>query len=167
MYFEQLQQFKKMLKNLDAVLAKTAAHADHKKFDVNNIMTLRLAPDMLAFARQVQIVSDTAKLYSAQMSHQTPPVYEDTEKSWNDLRQRLQKTVTYLESFKKEDFAKGSEAKIAPKWAGGKWLTAHEAFDEFTVHNFYFHATVIYSILRFNGVELGKADYLGNIPFQG
>lgn len=161
-----LEQFIKMLNNLDGMLVKAAAFADHKKFDVNNFMTERIAPDMLAFPKQIQITCDAAKFCAAHMSHTEAPKFEDNEKTIPELRARIAKTNEYLKSMIEADFSEFKEAKISPHWAAGKWLSGEEYFYELALPNFYFHITAAYMILRKSGVELGKADYLGNLNFK-
>jgi hypothetical protein len=164
--FMHLQQMTKMLKNLDHILEKAAAHADHRKFDVNNMTQLRLAPDMFNLTKQVQITADTAKFFASHLSGQTAPAFEDTEKTWTELRERLKKTMAYLQTFTPESFANVEKAKVAPKWADGKWLTAEDYIYTLAVPNFYFHHTAAYALIRQAGVEIGKFDFIGDVNFQ-
>lgn len=159
-------QFIKMLNNLDGIMAKAAAHADTKKFDVNNYTTERLIPDMLNFTKQIQITCDSAKFCVAYMSQTTPPKFEDNEKTWTELRERIKKTTDYLKTMIEADYSKFKEAKIAPSWAGGQWVNGEEYFYEMAIPNFYFHSTVAYSLLRKAGLELGKGDFLGQLNFK-
>lgn len=161
-----LNQFIKMLNNLDGLLAKAAAYADQKKFDVNNFMTERIAPDMLPFPKQIQIACDAAKFCVAHMSHTEAPKFEDNEKTIQELRQRIEKTTSYLKTMVEADFSQFKEAKISPSWAGGQWLTGEEYFYELALPNFYFHITTAYMILRKAGIEIGKSDYIGNLNFK-
>lgn len=166
MYGTAIFQFKKMLNNLDQCLVKGAAHADQKKFDVNVLATSRLAPDMFALNRQVQSACDAAKFAAAYLSAQTPPKHEDTETTWPELRERIRKVVTYLETFKHEDFEASANRQIKPQWAKGKWLTGDEYLQEVSIPNFYFHVMAAYAILRHNGVDVGKMDYLGSMNLR-
>lgn len=163
---KQVPQFKKMLQNLDKCLEKAAGYADQKKFDVNVLVDYRLAPDMYPLARQIQSCCDAAKFAAAYLSAQTPPKHPDEEKTWPELRARIQKVVTYLDGFKPADFAKGEGVKVAPSWAGGMWLGGEEYFEELAVPNFYFHLMAAYAILRHAGVDIGKQDYIGNLNFK-
>ena len=154
--------FGRMLNNLATVLDKGAAHAEAKKIDPSVLISARLYPDMLPLARQVQIAGDTAKGAAARLAGLEPPKYEDTETTFADLRGRIQKTVSYLNTFKPEQID-GSEYKTITLPIRGNTLTLqgmtyllHHA-----IPNFYFHVTTGYDILRHCGVELGKADFLG------
>ncbi|MBC7742810.1 MAG: DUF1993 domain-containing protein [Bdellovibrionaceae bacterium] len=161
-----VNQFIKTLTALDGIMAKAAAHADARKFDVNNFMTERLAPDMLTFASQVRIACDNAKITAATFSKNTPPKYEDNEKTWAELRTRIKTTTDYLKTLQEADFTNFKDVKCTPTWAGGQWLKGDEAFYELNVPNFYFHVTMAYAILRKAGVELGKGDFIGGLNFQ-
>jgi hypothetical protein len=162
----QIFHFQKMLKNLDKLMAKAAGYADSKKFDVNVLTHARLAPDMFPLSRQIQIACDTAKFSAAYLSEQTAPKHEDTETTWPQLRERIQKVVTYLEGFKESDFSKASAVKVKPTWAQGQLLQAEDYIEQVAVPNFYFHITTVYALLRNAGVDIGKMDYLGNVNFQ-
>ena len=159
-------QFKKMLHNLDNCLAKAAGYADQKKFDVNVLVGYRLAPDMFSFDKQIQSTCDAAKFCAAYLSGQTPPKHEDNEKTWTELRERIKKVTTYLETFKAEDFAKAESAKVKPGWAKGQWLTGEEYLTEIAIPNFYFHLMASYAILRHAGVDVGKQDYMGALKLR-
>ncbi len=166
MFEQTVPYFIKMLKNLDALMGKAVAHADRKKFDVNVLVGLRLTPDMLAFSNQIQFACDTAKFCTANLTGKTAPKHEDNEKTWTELRERIKKTQTYLETFGPEQFAKASDAKVSPAWAEGKWLPAKEYVNEVAIPNFYFHISMAYAILRQAGVEIGKSDYMGELKFR-
>jgi hypothetical protein len=162
-----IAQFSKMLQNLGAMLERARAHADQKKFDVDVLLHARLAPDQFHFIRQVQIACDTAKLGASRLTGKPAPSHPDDEKTLDDLQKRIQETLAFLESVKPADFDGASERHVSqPRWAG-KYLTGQEFALQHMVPNFYFHVTTAYSILRHNGVELGKKDYLGAMPFKG
>jgi hypothetical protein len=161
-----LNQFKKMLGSLEVCMTKAAAYADTKKFDVNVLTNYRLAPDMFNFTKQVQSTCDTAKFCAAYLSGQTAPKHEDTETTWTELQARVRKALTYLESFKDDDFANASSVKVKPGWAKGKWLHADEYLNEVAIPNFYFHLMTSYAILRHAGVDIGKMDYLGQVDMH-
>ncbi|MBY0553980.1 DUF1993 domain-containing protein [bacterium] len=161
-----VEQYIKMLNNLDGLLVKAAAHADANKFDVNNFVTDRLAVDMLPFARQIQIACDTAKLAVASFSFSEAPKFEDNEKTIAELRERIKKTLDFLKSKVEADFSKFKDAKYAPFWANGMWLDGESYFYEHAMPNFYFHVQTAYAILRTRGVNVGKADYIGALNFQ-
>jgi hypothetical protein len=162
MYDISVPTLKKFLGNLDAVLRKGSAHADAKKIDQQVLLTARLYPDMFALTRQVQIVSDTAKGIGARLAGVDIPKYEDTETSFADLHARIAKTVAFLDTLKPEQMA-GSESKPLHITAGKRELdfTGHTYLFTFAFPNFFFHITTAYDILRHNGVEIGKMDYLG------
>jgi hypothetical protein len=159
-------QFTKMLQNLDAILDKAAAHADVKKFDVNVLMSARLAPDQFEFVRQVQTACDTAKLGAARLTGKDAPVHEDKEKTFPELRTRVRETIAFLKTLKESDYVNAGTQRITqPRWQG-KWLTGHEYVVHHVIPNFYFHFTTAYAILRHNGVDVGKKDYLGAMPYH-
>ena len=166
MVFETVTQFKKMLQNMDAIMVKAAAYADHKKFDVNVLAQARLAPDMYPFVKQIQACCDSAKFCAAYLSEQTAPKHEDNEATWTELRERLKKVVTYLDTFGPESFTKAATVKVSPKWAEGKWILGKEFVETVAVPNFYFHVMAAYAILRHSGVDIGKMDYLGSVNFK-
>lgn len=163
-----VEQFIKMLQNLDGLLVKAQAHADAKKFDANNFLTERLAVDMLPFSRQIQIACDNAKLCVARLSHSEAqaPKFEDNEKTIAELRTRIQKTLDYLKTKVEADYSQFKTAKFAPAWMNGEWLDGETYFYQFALPNFYFHTSAAYAILRNCGVEIGKGDFIGALPFK-
>lgn len=167
MLFEiTVPQFIKMLGNFNTILDKAAGFADSKKFEVEVLLNSRLAPDQFNFIRQVQIMCDTAKLCTARLTMVEAPSHPDTEKTLTELRERIRSTITYLEKVSVKDFSQAAERKITqPRWEG-KWLTGEEYVLNHALPNFYFHMTTAYSILRHNGVDVGKKDYLGKMPFR-
>jgi hypothetical protein len=167
MYYDiAITQFSKMLKNLSFILDKGALLAEAKKFDSEVLLNSRLAPDQFNLIRQVQIACDTAKFAAARLAGVEAPTYEDNEKTLGDLKNRINTTIKYLETFKAESFTGASERKVShPRWEG-KYLTGHEYLIEHALPNIYFHITTAYSILRHNGVDVGKKDYLGDMPFK-
>lgn len=159
-------QFIKMLNNLDGLLTKAVTHADTKKFDVNNFVSTRLAPDMLTFANQVQMACDAAKFCVAYMSQTKAPSFEDKETTLPELRARIAKTTDYLKTMVEADYSKFKEAKVAPTWAGGKWLSGEEYLYEMALPNFYFHVAAVYMLLRKFGVDIGKGNFIGDLNFK-
>jgi uncharacterized protein len=161
-------QFSKMLGNLSTILDKGAAFADSKKFDVTVLLNSRLAPDQFNLIRQVQIACDTAKLGVARLTGkvESAPVHPDTETTLAELQVRIKAVREYLAGFSAADFAGAEERKISqPRWEG-KYLTGLEFAIQHAIPNIYFHVTTAYAILRHNGVDLGKKDYLGNMPYK-
>ena len=155
-----------MLKNLSAILSKAERHAEAKKFDVEVLLNSRLAPDQFNFIRQVQIACDTAKMGVARLTGKEAPVHEDKEKTLAELQARIETVMGYLASFSESDFQAAEERKVSqPRWEG-KYLTGWEFAMQHALPNLYFHVTTAYAILRHNGVDVGKKDYLGEMPFK-
>lgn len=165
-YHDTFLQMNKMLGNLDAWLEKAAAYAQPRKVEPATFLGFRLAPDQLPFSRQVQIACDTAKLAASRLTGKDAPVSNDSEQNFDDLRARIQATRTYLASFRAADF-EGADTRVVsqPRWEG-KVMSGADYFREHAVPNFYFHLTHAYAILRHNGVDLGKRDYLGALSYR-
>lgn len=162
-------QFCKMLHNLTAILNKAEQTAEAKKYDVTVLLNSRLAPDQFNLIRQVQIACDTAKLGVARLAGvvDSAPKHDDSETTLAELKNRIAQTVDYLNTFKAADFAEAAERHISqPRWEG-KYLTGIEFVIQHAIPNLYFHVTTAYAILRHNGVDLGKKDYLGVMPYKG
>ncbi len=162
MYQASVPVFVRMLNNLAGILDKAAAHAEAKKIDPAVLINSRLYPDMFALARQVQIVSDIAKAGAARLAGLEPPAFEDNETSFPDLIARVQKTVSYLNTLTPAQID-GSEDKTISFQMRGQTRTfqGQPFLLNHVIPNLYFHITTTYAILRHNGVELGKKDYLG------
>jgi len=166
LYEITVTQFTKMLKNLDAILAKALPYAENKKIDPEVLLNSRLAPDQFNLIKQIQIACDSAKLGVAKLTGKDAPVHDDKEATIPQLRSRISDTIAFLGTTKETDFSGASEKKITtPRWEG-KTLFGHEYVTQHTIPNFYFHMTVAYEILRHNGLEIGKKDYLGPMPFK-
>lgn len=166
LYEITIPQFAKMLMNLNMILDKAAKHAETKKFEVEVLLNSRLAPDQFNLIRQVQIACDTAKLAASRLTGKDAPVHEDNEKTLSDLRARIQQTVSYLNNFTANDFKGADEKRISqPRWEG-KYLLGFEFATQHALPNLYFHISTAYSILRHNGVDIGKKDYLGEMPYK-
>jgi hypothetical protein len=165
MYFAVIQQFQRTLRALDAVLGKAVLHAEARKFSPDNFCAARLAPDMLPFTRQIQIACDGAKRAAALLCGREAPVHEDNEQTMAQLRERIQKCLAYLATFRVEDFA-AVTAKTEVKLLNppGKAMYAEDALLARAIPNFFFHVMVAYSLLRAGGVDIGKMDYLGDVP---
>ncbi len=159
-------QFSKMLNNMSVFIDKATAYATTKKFEPDTFVDLRLAPDMYSFAKQIQIATDNAKGGVARLAGQEPPKFEDNEKTLGELKTRLKKTVDYISKFKPDDFKGAEDRRITLPWAPGKYMQGGEYLVEMLVPNFYFHVMAAYAILRHNGVDLGKPDFIGNINFR-
>jgi len=156
--------FTRLLGNMLAWLDKAQAHAEARKFNPDNYLGLRLAPDMLPLVKQVQIASDAAKGCMARLAGQELPKWDDTEATLDDLRARIQRTRDYVQSFEPAQVDGSEEREILiPRRVGEPLQFKGEAFlKHWALPNFFFHATTLYALLRHAGVDLGKADYLGN-----
>jgi len=163
MYQASVPRFVNMLTNLSAILDKAQAHVDAKKLDASALTSFRLFPDMLPMAKQVQIACDTAKGLVARLAGVEIPVYEDNEKTLAELKARIGKTIAFIQTFTPAQID-GTEDKDIVVKRGDK-ETHYKAMQFLLGHatpNLYFHITTTYNILRHNGVEIGKRDYLGN-----
>jgi hypothetical protein len=163
MYSASAPVFSRILGNMLGWLDRAEAHAQARKFDANNYLGLRLAPDMLPLARQVQIVSDAAKGCMARLAGTEIPKWADDEATVEALRERIRKTVAYVQSFDAAQLeGADSRAIVVPMRVGDALQFSGENFlKHYALPNFYFHATTTYALLRHAGVELGKADFLG------
>jgi hypothetical protein len=163
MYYHVILQCTQALKNLESWLDKAEQHAAAKKFDVGVLMTSRLAPDMKPFIYQVQSACDYVKAAATWLSGQTPPKHEDNEQTIDEVRTRIRKTVAFAESVKEAEYADASERKVSLSWAPGKVLGGEDYLFQMTIPNTFFHIAMAYAILRHNGVDIGKMDFLGPI----
>jgi hypothetical protein len=154
--------FARMLGNLLNWLDKADAHAAAKKFDPGVLLAARLAPDMLPLTQQIQIACDAAKFGIARLAGVDAPRFEDNETSFDELRERVRKTIDYVQSVPAAQID-GTEDKdvTVPRRDGPMILKGEPYLKHFVLPNFFFHVTTAYSLLRHNGVELGKSDYLG------
>ncbi len=155
-------QFMLTLNALKNILSKSKTWAEPKKIEMETFFQTRLAPDMLPLGKQIQIACDVAKGAASRLTGVTAPIFEDTEKSFDDYMNRIQKTMAFLEGFKPEQF-NGYETKTVEfPWMPGKTLNGKDFLVQHAMPNFYFHSSMAYAIFRANGVDLGKADFLGN-----
>jgi hypothetical protein len=163
MYHASLPVFVRALTNLSAILRKAEEHAAAKKIDPAVLVNARLAPDMFALSRQVQSASDSAKGCAARLAGMEVPRYEDTESTFPELQGRIAKTVAFLQGVSPEVIAGSEERKIVLKLRGQETSFSGQAYLlTFALPNFFFHVVTAYDILRHNGVEIGKADFLGS-----
>lgn len=163
MYQASIPRFVNILGNLSNILDKAQAYVDAKKIDTVTLTTYRLFPDMLPMTTQIQIACDTAKGVVARLAGVEIPVYEDNEKTLADLKARIAKTVAFIQTVTPGQIDGTEDKEIVIKrgdkethYKGMQFLLGH------ALPNFYFHVTTAYNILRHNGVEIGKRDYLGN-----
>jgi hypothetical protein len=157
--------FTKLLTNVDKWFDKAAALADAKKFDVDILAGSRLAPDQYSLVRQIQSACDQAKFTVAKLTGKEAPSHPDTEKTMAELRQRVRTVLDYVATFKREDFNGAGERPCSHAWMGGKSMRGGDYLDHLALPNFHFHLTTAYAILRHNGVDLGKSDYIVDLPF--
>jgi len=152
------------LTNMSNQLDKAAEYAERKKFDTKALADARLIADMLPLTRQVQIACDNAKGPVARLAGIEAPKHEDNETTFSDLKARIAKTLDFIKSIKAEQFV-GAETRDVVLQFPGLTLKfkGHDYLTKFALPNFYFHATLVYALLRQNGVELGKSDFLGKI----
>jgi hypothetical protein len=162
MYQASAPRFANTLRNLSTILDKAQAHVEAKKLDPAALTQARLFPDMFTLVRQVQIACDTAKGAVARLAGLEIPKHEDTEQTFAELKARIAKTLDFVESAKPAQLDGAEEKEITLKMRSGdvkykglQYLLGH------AYPNFYFHVTTAYNILRHNGVELGKKDYVG------
>lgn len=163
MYQASVPRFVNSLGNLSNILDKAQAYVDAKKFDPTALTTFRLFPDMLPMTKQVQLACDTAKGVVARLAGVEIPVHEDNEKTLAELKARIAKTAAFIQTMKPAQIDGTEDNEIVIKrgdkethYKGMQFLLGH------ALPNFYFHVTTAYNILRHNGVEIGKRDYLGN-----
>ena len=162
MYQTSIPTFVRVLHNLVAILEKGAAHAQARKIDPAALLNARLYPDMFPFTRQVQLVADTASSGAARLAGTEVPVHESNESSFAELATRIRNTIAQLETFKPEQLD-GTEDKTVT-WQTRSSTRSMQGLPYLMNHvlpNLFFHTTTAYNILRHNGVELGKMDYLG------
>jgi hypothetical protein len=162
MYQASAPRFANTLKNLSAILDKAQAHADAKKIDPRVLTAARLYPDMFPMSRQVQSACDTAKGAVARLAGVEIPVHEDTEQTFEELKARIAKTITFIQTIQPAQVDGSEDKEVVLKFRSGEvkfkgmqYLLGH------ALPNFYFHVTTAYDILRHNGVEVGKRDYIG------
>ena len=164
MYDASVPGFVRMLGNISDILDKAAAWAEARKIAPAVLIGARLAPDMIPLSSQIQIATDMAKGAGARLAGVEPPRYEDTETSFEELKARLAKTIDFLNSLDAAKF-EGAEDRTVTLKAGPRELTfsGRDYLFGFVMPNLYFHLTTAYAILRHNGLEIGKMDFLGRV----
>jgi hypothetical protein len=162
MYAASVPVFRQILNSLSDILSKAEAHCTDRKIEPAALLQARLFPDMFALTRQVQIAADFAKGACARLAGAEVPKYADTEASFADLRARLAKTIDFIESLPKQQID-GSENREIQTSAGpnSKTFAGQAYLTHYALPQFMFHATTAYNILRHNGVEIGKRDFMG------
>lgn len=166
LYHLTVPMFIKGLKNLTHILDKSAQFADVKKVDMEVLFNSRLAIDQFPMTRQIQIACDTAKLCGVRLTGKAAPAHPDNEKTLAEFKTRIASVISYLESLTPNDFEGAEKKLVTTQFWDGKHLEGEDYVHHHALPNFYFHITTTYSILRHNGVEIGKRDYLGQLPFK-
>jgi hypothetical protein len=164
MYDFSIPMLTRGLMNLSAILDKGAAHAETKKFDSVVLAQARLFPDMHPLVRQVQIACDTAKGAAARLAGIEVPKHEDNEVTFADLKARIAKTVDFLKTVTPAQLKDTETRNIEIKFPNGSWkFTGLKYLTDFVLPNLYFHESMVYALLRKNGIDVGKMDFLGAI----
>jgi hypothetical protein len=165
LYQASVPVFRQYLDSLSAVLVKAAAFAQERKIDPQAYCQARLFPDMFPLAKQVQLAADFAKNASSRLAGEEPPRYTDDEKGFEELRGRIGKTLAHINGLPRAAI-EGGEGRTITIQVGGQPMsfTAPNYLLHFALPNFFFHITTVYAILRENGIELGKRDFIGSMP---
>lgn len=166
LYEITVKQFIDSLGNLKNILNKSKSWADSKKINETVLLGLRLAPDMFPLSKQIQIVCDNAKGTCSRLTGQDAPVFEDKEASIAELNARIDSTISYLKTIKPEMFSGYEKRQIEFFWNPGQVISSQDYLVQYSSPNFYFHLTTAYAILRSNGLDIGKSDFLGNLKFS-
>ncbi len=162
MYDSSIAPMSHSLKALAAILKKAEAYCEARKIDPNALLTARLFPNMFPLTRQVQLVTDHAKGCGARLAGIANPSFPDEEKTFAELQSRIAKTLDFIGGLKKEQFDGAATRTVTIKIAGKDVeLTGAAYLSSSALPNFYFHVTTAYNILRHNGLEIGKGDFLG------
>ena len=163
MYSASVPRFANTLKNLSEILAKGESHAAARNIDPGVLLAARLYPDMFPLTRQVQVACDGAKGCAARLAGMEVPRHEDTETTFAELQQRIAKTVAFIESVPPGQIESSEDRRIVLSLRGQEvTFNGLQYLTGFVLPNFYFHVVTAYDILRHNGVELGKRDFIGN-----
>jgi hypothetical protein len=155
---------KKMLENVGAWLDTAKKHASDKGFDANVFATSRLAPDQYPLIRQVQSSCDSAKFAVSRLTGKEAPAHPDTEQTIDELKARVKTAVAYLDTLSAKDFEGAETRRVLLPFLEGHYLTGLDYLNQMALPNFYFHVTTTYAILRHNGVNIGKRDFIGSLP---
>ena len=163
MYDASVPVFKQILTSLSAILDKAQAHASEKKIEPNALLQARLYPDMFPLARQVQVACDFAKGASARLAGVEVPRYDDTEQSFADLKERIATVISFIDGLPQDGIEASSQRDISTSsGANAKQFKGQVYLMHYALPHFYFHATTAYAILRHNGIEVGKKDFIGS-----
>jgi hypothetical protein len=163
---EVIAQLRRQLAQMDTWIDKAQAHATAKKYDANLLLQMRLAPDMFPLVRQYASACDSAKFAAARAAGVQPPSHPDDQVTWDQVRARVRDVVNYLEGFDASKFTNTASAEVRNPRYPGKYIPAADYLFHHSIPNFHFHCAMAYAILRHNGVDLGKADFLGTVPWR-
>lgn len=158
--------FIKNLNNVRTLLERGFAHATEKGMTEEMFLSQSLTPDMFHLKKQIQIVTDNAKGATARLTGTPPLKIEDTEDSVAQLLARIDTVLTYLQGFKPEQFAEAADTKTMLPFMPGQYQTGRDYVVDFALPNFFFHASMVYAIIRVQGVPIGKADFLGGLKLH-
>ena len=165
MYQASVPVYLQFLGSVSGLLDKAAAYAEAKKIEPKVLLETRLYPDMLPLVRQVQIFTDQATRGASRLAGLEPPPFPDTETSFDELKARIQKAAAHVQSLKAEQIDGGEGREIALKFPSGEMkFSGQQYLLNFSLPNFFFHATMVHAILRHVGVEIGKMDFMGGPP---
>ena len=163
MYAASVPVFKQILTSLSAIIDKAEAHASEKKIEPAALLQARLYPDMFPFIRQVQVACDFAKGASARLAGVDVPRYDDTEQTFAELKQRIDTTLKFITGLPQDGIEASAQRDITTSsGANAKQFKGQVYLVHYALPHFYFHATTAYAILRHNGVEVGKKDFIGS-----
>ncbi|MES2324883.1 MAG: DUF1993 domain-containing protein [Pseudomonadota bacterium] len=163
MYEASVPVFKQILTSLSAIIDKAEAHASEKKIEAAALLQARLYPDMFPFIRQVQVACDFAKGASARLAGVDVPRYEDTEQSFAELKQRIETTLKFISGLPQDGIEASAQRDITTSsGANAKQFKGQVYLVHYALPHFYFHATTAYAILRHNGIDVGKKDFIGS-----
>jgi hypothetical protein len=164
MYTTSVPVFKQLLNSLSDILTKADALASQKKIEPKVLLDARLFPDMFPLSRQVQIATDFAKSVSARLAGVDVPSYDDNEQTFTELQRRIGMTLAFIESLTPAQFegAEMREILLRPGTPKERIMVGHSYLSHYGLPQFFFHVTTAYAILRHNGLEIGKSDFMGN-----
>ena len=166
MYQSSIPVFVRQLTNLSAILKKAEEHAIAKKIEPEVFINARLAPDMFPLSRQIQIATDGVKGAAARLAGVEVPSFPDTEKTFSELQARIAKTIEFANSFTAKHIDGSEDRKVTLKLRGQDTTFSGQPYLlNFVLPNLYFHISIAYAILRHNGIDIGKKDFLGNLDF--
>lgn len=166
LYYFSVPQIVNLLNSSKNFFAKAKKHAELKKYDANVLLQSRLAPDMYPLVKQVQVTSYMAKECVAGLTQTEAPKFDDNETTIEQVEARLDKTIAYVKSFKPEQFENASEIYLSVPFMKDKKMKGSDFLIQMMLPNVYFHVCATYALLRHNGVDLGKNDFMGEVNFQ-